>query len=278
MIQNMYKAIIALAVAIALVSCGGSPITEEQYEEKMTQIEENLHAQMEAIPEDLSEEESNAQAEKIYDAAVEEMVAFALKAARQNADKPLGVRAITDVFYYAEPDDVEKAIAGLSEENKADEKIQKILSGILAKKGTKEGAMFTDFTVEQVEGDETSKVSLSDYVGKGQYVLVDFWASWCGPCRREIPNIAKVYNTYAGEDFDVLSVAVWDKPEDTAKAAAEHGVVWKQIINAQRIPTDLYGIDGIPHIILFGPDGTILKRNLRGEDIEKEVAKYVKAK
>ena len=65
---------------------------------------------------------------------------------------------------------------------------------------------------------------------------------------------------------------MWDKPEDTAKAAAEHGVVWSQIINAQKIPTDIYGIEGIPHIMLVGPDGTILKRDLRGADIEKAVA------
>ena len=70
----------------------------------------------------------------------------------------------------------------------------------------------------------------------------------------------------------MLSVAVWDDPEDTKAAAKEHGVVWNQIINAQQIPTDLYGIEGIPHIMLVGPDGTILKRDLRGEAIEEAVS------
>ncbi|MBQ5410655.1 MAG: TlpA family protein disulfide reductase, partial [Bacteroidales bacterium] len=118
----------------------------------------------------------------------------------------------------------------------------------------------------------------SDYVGNGKYVLVDFWASWCGPCKEEIPNIKKVYNKYNGEDFDVLSVAVWDKATASISAANALGITWKQIIDAQRIPTDIYGIQGIPHIMLIGPDGTILKRDLRGADIEAEVAKYVKAK
>ena len=86
-----------------------------------------------------------------------------------------------------------------------------------------------------------------------------------------MPNLADVYNTYHGDNFDMLSVAVWDRAEDTAKAAPALGVVWNQIINAQEIPTDLYGINGIPHVILFGPDGTILKRNLYGKQIGEAV-------
>ena len=79
-------------------------------------------------------------------------------------------------------------------------------------------------------------------------------------------------NAFHGDKFDVLSVAVWDKVEDTQATAPEVGIVWNQIINAQRIPTDLYGIQGIPHLILFGPDGTIVKRGIRGEDIAEAVA------
>ncbi|MBR4755568.1 MAG: TlpA family protein disulfide reductase [Bacteroidales bacterium] len=128
--------------------------------------------------------------------------------------------------------------------------------------------MFADF---EVGGNK-----FSDYVGKGKYVLVDFWASWCGPCKAEVPNIKNVYEKYSGNDFEVLGVAVWDKPLATAKAIKDLELPWNQIVNAQSIPTDIYGIEGIPHIILFGPDGKIVKRNLRGDEIEAEVAKYVK--
>ncbi|MBP5690297.1 MAG: TlpA family protein disulfide reductase [Bacteroidales bacterium] len=142
-----------------------------------------------------------------------------------------------------------------------------------------DGKKFIDFTVVQdPEHPETSTVSLSDYVGKGKYILVDFWASWCGPCKREIPNLKNVWEKYHGDDFDVLSVAVWDDVEDTKAAAIEHGITWLQIINGQKIPTDAYGIEGIPQIMLFGPDGTLLKTDLRGSAIEEAVAKYVKAK
>ena len=146
--------------------------------------------------------------------------------------------------------------------------VKKIAQVVNAKKATAEGKKFTDF--------EVAGSKLSDYVGKGKYVLVDFWASWCGPCKAELPNIKNVYEKYAGPEFDVLSIAVWEKPEDSIKGAKTLGMTWNQIVNAQSVPTDIYGIQGIPHIILFGPDGTIVKRDLRGAEIEAEVAKYVK--
>ena len=131
----------------------------------------------------------------------------------------------------------------------------------------KEGDKFTDFAVEY-EGKTTR---FSDYVGCGQYVLVDFWASWCGPCRCEIPNLIKAYSKYKDKGLMVLGVAAWDEPEATKKAIEEDKISYPQILNSQSIGTDIYGIEGIPHIILFAPDGSILARGLRGEEIDKKL-------
>ena len=106
-----------------------------------------------------------------------------------------------------------------------------------------------------------------DYTVKGKYILLDHWASWCGPCKAEIPAIRKAYDAFKGDRFDVVSIACSDKREDTVKALSELDMPWNQILDAQKIPVELYGVATIPHLILFAPDGTILKRGLRGEQI-----------
>ena len=175
------------------------------------------------------------------------------------------------IAYYVDAKVIEEAITTLTDDQKQTFKIKALMEKIEAAKKTAEGQMFTDFEAEY----EGNVQHLSDYVGKGKYVLVDFWASWCGPCRAEIPNLIKVYNEYAGEKLEVLGVATWDEPAATTEAIAEMGIPYPQIMNAQKAGSDAYSIEGIPEIILFGPDGTILKRGLRGEQIEATIKEYL---
>ena len=136
------------------------------------------------------------------------------------------------------------------------------------------GQKFTDFQVPAQDG---SIQKLSDYVAKGKITVVDFWASWCQPCRAEIPKLQALKAKH-GDQFDVLGVAVWDNPDDTRKAIEELKITWPVIIGTQKLtePTDLYGIKGIPHIIIFGPDGTILSRGLTGNDLANKLAEVLK--
>ena len=115
---------------------------------------------------------------------------------------------------------------------------------------------------------------LSDYVGKGKLVVADFWASWCGPCRKEIPNLINIHEKF-GDKVLVLGIATWDEPADTERAIAELNIPYPQILNAQTAGSDAYSITGIPEIIVFAPDGTILHRGLRGQELENAVVEYL---
>lgn len=265
------------AMAVMAVACKSVP--EEQkvadFEAYIEQFMAEYNEKVSAIQADSvsTDEEKRAKFEEIYEATCEALVAECKDVIKKNPESGAAVLALKNIVGIVEAEEVEELIAKLKGIAAEDEFVIQYKELVAVKKATAEGQMFTDFTVVQDENDpEGTTVKFSDFVGKGKYVLVDFWASWCGPCKRELPNIAAVYEKYKGDDFDVLSIAVWDKPEDTIKGAQEHGIVWSQIINAQQIPTDIYGIEGIPHIMLVGPDGTIVKRDLRGEAIEKAVA------
>ena len=185
-----------------------------------------------------------------------------------------------------EDEQASEIISAMPAEMLEREDVAALKKGLDARVATAEGKPFVDFTVNSVVGQTRSvppqpkyaEVKLSDYVGKGKYILLDFWSPWCGPCRREMPNIKAVYDKYKGDKFDVVSIAVWERePVDvTIETAAKLGMDWNQINNGQREPAELYGVEGIPHLILFGPDGTILKRGFHGAEIEEVVSSYVK--
>lgn len=136
---------------------------------------------------------------------------------------------------------------------------------------TAPGKQFIDLDLTDYKTGKPIKLSK---VIKGKVALIDFWASWCGPCRREIPNLAKIHEKYGNnKDFVLISLNVWDKPDAQAKAIKDMKMVWTQLTDATRNATDTYGVDGIPQILLIGKDGKILARDLRGADVEKAVKK-----
>lgn len=133
------------------------------------------------------------------------------------------------------------------------------------------GAKFKDFEVTYND----STFRLSDHVGKGHPVIVDFWASWCGPCIRQGEVLKEIYKEYAGKGLEIIGVAVWDEPENTIKAAAEHQYPWEIVPNAQKIPSEIYGFNGIPCIIVFDSEGTIVSRDKQNDALREDVAKVM---
>lgn len=248
---------LAVLALMTATSCAqdSKPAQKVMTESEMQAALAPLYAKFEAIPDN---DEAAAKA-------------AALDFVKENKNDA-GAYVIQSLLAFLMPtDELIKLVDG-DEYFKNHAKLQEAKKGWLVQMETGEGKKFKDFEAEY-EGKVTK---LSDYVGKGKYVLVDFWASWCGPCRAEIPNLINVYNKYKGDKFEVLGVATWDKPEDTKKAIEQMKIPYPQMMNAQKAGSDAYGISGIPQIILFGPDGTILKRNLRGEALEKAVAEVLK--
>lgn len=250
-----------------------SVFNEMQEKSMSIQDEFRIHAGSISSDDTLTEQEKEDSLRANYEYYFGMYNDYNRRLAAENADNFVGLAALINIAPVLAEEELEEYIGNLAPELQENDEIIAMKNILEAKKATAEGTMFKDFTIEDSDG---KTVSLSDYVGKGKYMLVDFWASWCGPCKAEIPNIKAVYDKYGGDKFDVLSVAVWDRsPKDSKDTAAFYGVNWNQIVNAGAIPTELYGIEGIPHIILFGPDGTILARDLREEGIEEAVVKYL---
>lgn len=183
-----------------------------------------------------------------------------------NKNNAIGYRLFLDKAYDLTPAEFEAQL--VSAPHMAEfKRIKKLRTSKANEAATSVGQPFKDFTI--TSGNSTKR--LSDYVGKGKWTLVDFWASWCGPCIRETETLKKLYSKYSDSGLDFLGVAVWDEPQNTQKAIEKYSLPWPMIINAQSIPTDIYGIAGIPCIILFDPSGNIVSRGKQGAELIADV-------
>ncbi|PTS93566.1 thioredoxin, partial [Pedobacter sp. HMWF019] len=172
---------------------------------------------------------------------------------------------------------VEPLFKGLSPQLQNSKEGLALAASIAGAKATIIGKAAPDFAHNDTNG---LPVKLSDL--RGKYVLLDFWASWCGPCRAENPNVLKAYNTYKDKNFTVLGVSL-DQAKDRdkwLKAIKDDGMPWTQLNDSDHTDThgagNLYAIKAIPSNFLIDPQGRILAKNLRGEELEKKLAEILK--
>lgn len=226
------------------------------------------HEELDALPEGSPQADSIDAliSKEVYDLQARHGI-ITEKALAKHPNDAMGVRLMIDLLMLdiVDDEDIERWKGLVGEYVLADKVVAQRLVKFEAKKKTEVGAIFTDFEGQTATGD---KVALSQYVGKGHYTLVDFWASWCGPCRAEFPNLKKIYAKYKPLGVEIVGVAISDRLEDHIKAVKDEAITWPQIINEREAAT-LYGVNSIPHIILFDPAGKIVARDLRGEEIEQ---------
>lgn len=169
---------------------------------------------------------------------------------------------------------VEELFGGLTEELRQSAAGRKFAARIEATPSVEAGQPAPAFAAEDKDG---RRVALGDF--RGRYVLLDFWASWCGPCRAENPNVLKAYERFKGKGFTVLGYSLDESREKWLGAVEADGMPWTQVIGGGGLNDSVvrtYGVTGIPSNFLIDPEGRIVAVDLRGERLEKTLSDILK--
>ena len=221
-------------------------------------------------------EEQNAEIEKQYEELDAKATTLIYNTIDANIANAVGIHLFPNYSYQFDLAQQKALVAKIPAEYLSNERIDKIIKRIEVLEKTAVGQKFTDFEMPTPDG---KTLKLSDVIAKNKYTLIDFWASWCGPCRREMPNVVAAYKEFHKKGFGIVGVSLDSKAEDWKKAIKELGMTWDHMSDVKGWQCEgaaLYGVNSIPATVLVAQDGTIVERNLRGEAIAEKLKELLK--
>ena len=221
--------------------------------------------------------------EAVKEAAMEQYEAIEAEASQvlkayieANCDKQVAAKVFSDARYDLSDEDQEAILAKANDTFKAVRGIDKMIEHLNILKNSAVGKKFIDFEMADAEG---KMHKLSEFVGNGKVVLIDFWASWCPPCRADMPNLVAAYKQYKSKGFEIVGISLDSKADAWAKGVQDLGITWTQLSDLQgwkNAGAALYGVNSIPHTILVDKDGTILCKKLHGKEIAAKLEEILK--
>lgn len=259
-------------------SIGGSPLNDKQsaFEKEMDEWNQKLDNLSKQVRDSSLNEQQRTALMVQYDSVFKQRINCEEQFALNNMDNIIGVSLIENASAMFSNEAKQQMLEKVSAEFKNHPAIVAEQKRMQAEANTAEGKPMADLEMATPEGE---MVKLSSLVAKSKLTLIDFWASWCGPCRQEIPNIKKIYANYKSRGLGLVGVSFDTDKEKWVKAISDMHLDYPQMSDLkgwQCAASPIYNIQGIPFTLLVSKDGTIIGRNLHGDDLNKRIEEYFK--